>query len=244
MNVEYAASRIPAQATAQFSGVNFGRVMAALGPGSKWTITGTLEGGGSLSTALATDPLAALTGTGTFAVRNGEIPGLDVKNTLVTLARIAQFVSPNVTKFRSFGGDFRIQQQRIYSDALKLDSPDVQAAGRGSAGFNRTLDYTGIADITTSVFSQPQTQLGLSFLRSVFGGKVPESISDFNARVPFALKGTFDNPKFSATAAPQITPLNSPAKPQPQQPGHNPPQIPGIPQLPIKLPPLPFPLGP
>jgi len=244
MNVEYTAPRIPAQATALVSGVDFGRVMAALGSGSKWTITGTLEGGGSLSTALATDPLATLSGTGTFVVRNGAIPGLDVKNTLVTIARIAQFVGPDVTKFRDFGGDFRIQQQRIYSNALKLNAEDLFATGRGSSGFNRTLDYAGIADIKTSVFGQPQTQLGLSFLRSVFGGKVPESISDFNARVPFALKGTFDNPKFSTTGVPQITPLNSPAKPQPQPPGHNPPQIPGIPQLPIKLPPLPFPLGP
>jgi uncharacterized protein involved in outer membrane biogenesis len=244
MNVDYAAPRIPAQVTAEISGVSFGRVMAALAPGSKWTITGTLEGSGSLSTMLATDPVAALSSTGTFAVRNGAIQGLDVKNTLVTIAKIAQFVSAGVTKFRYFGGDFRIQQQRIYSNALKLDSEDLQATGRGSSGFDRTLDYTGIADIKTSVFGQPQTQLGLSFLRNIFGGKVPESISDFNARVPFALKGTFDNPKFSATGAPQITPLNSPAKPQPQQPGHNPPQIPGIPQLPIKLPPLPFPIGP
>jgi hypothetical protein len=75
---------------------------------------------------------------------------------------------------------------------------------------------------------------------------VPQSVSDFNARVPFALKGTFDDPKFSTTGAPQITPLNGPATQQPQQPGpgQNPPQIPGIPQLPIKLPSLPIPIGP
>jgi hypothetical protein len=249
MNVDYTAPRIPMQATAQISGVDFSRVMAALAPGSKRTITGTLEATSNLSTMVAADPLAALTGTGTFAVRNGTIQGLDVKNTLVSVARIAEFVSAGITKFRYFGGDFRIQQQQMYSNSLKLDSEGLQATGQGNSGFDRTLNYTGIADVKTSLFGQPQTQLGLQLLRNALGGKVPESIRDFNARVPFAIRGTFDNPKFSTTGVPQVTPLgpaNPPPQqpgqnPPPQQPGQNPPQIPGIPQLPIKLPPLPFP---
>ena len=244
INVDYSAPRLSTQATAQVSGVDLSRVMAALAPGSKRTITGTLEGTGSLTTMLAADPLAALTGGGTFAVRNGTISGLDVKNTLVSVAKIAEFVSAGITKFRYFGGDFRIQQQRVYSNALKLDSEGLQATGQGSSGFDRTLNYTGIGDVKTSVFGQPQTQLGLSLLRKALGGKVPESVRDFNARVPFALKGTFDDPKFSTIGVPQVTPLNAPAKPQPQQPEQNPPQIPGIPQLPVKIPPLPFPIGP
>jgi hypothetical protein len=241
MNVDYTAPRIPMQATAQISGVDFSRVMAALAPGSTRTITGTLEATSSLATMVAADPLAALAGTGTFALRNGTIKGLDVKNTLVTVAKIAQFVSGDVTKFRYFGGDLRFQQQRVYSNALRLDSEGLQATGHGSSGFDRTLNYTGIADVKTSLFGQPQTQLGLSLLRNALGGKVPESVRDFNARVQFAIKGTFDNPQFSAIGVPQITPLGTPANPQPQQPGQNPPQVPGIPQLPIKLPPLPFP---
>ena len=245
-NIAYAAPHMPTQATAQVSGVDFRRVMVALSPGSKRTIGGTLEGAGSLSMTLAEDPMAGLAGSGTFALRNGTIQGLDVKNTLVTVARVAQFVSGDFTKFRYFGGDFRIQQQRVYSNALKFDSDELQATGQGSSGFNQTLDYSGIADIQTTVFSQPQTQLGLQLLRNALGGKVPvaQSVRDFKARVPFAIKGTFDNPKFSTTGAPQVTPLGGPAKPQPEQPQPAPPQVPGIPQLPFKLPPLPFPLGP
>ena len=241
MNVDYAAPRLPMQATTQVSGVDFSRVMAALNPGSKRTITGTLEGTGSLSTMLATDPLAALTGAGVFAVRNGTIAGLDVKNSLVSVAKIAEFVSSGVTKFRYFGGDFRIQQQRVYSNSLTLDGEGLQATGQGSSGFDRTLNYTGIGNVRTSLFGQSQTQLGLSLLRNALGGRVPESVRDFNARVAFALKGTFDDPKFSTTGVPQVTPLNGPAGPQPQQPGQNPPQIPGLPDLPVKLPPLRFP---
>jgi AsmA-like C-terminal region/AsmA family len=244
MNIDYTAPRIPTQATALVGGVDFSRVMAALAPRSKRTISGTLEGTGSLTTALAADPLAALTGAGTFAVRNGTIQGLDVKNTLVSVAKIAEFVSAGITKFRYFGGDFLIQRQRVYSKALRLDSEGLQATGLGSSGFDRTLNYAGIADVKTSMFGQSQTQLGLLLLRNALGGKVPESVRDFNARVAFTIRGTFDDPKFSATGVPQITPLNTPAKPQPQQPDQNPPQIPGIPQLPVKLPPLPFPLGP
>jgi hypothetical protein len=244
MNVDYSAPRLSTQATAQVSGVDLSRVMAALAPRSTRTISGTLEGTGGLTTMLAADPLAALTGAGTFAVRNGTISGLDVKNTLVSVAKIAEFVSAGITKFRYFGGDFRIQQQRVYSNALKLDSEGLQATGQGSSGFDRTLNYTGIGDVKTSMFGQPQTQLGLLLLRNALGGKVPESVRDFNARVPFALKGTFDDPKFSTIGVPLVTPLNAPAKPQPQQPEQNPPQFPGIPQLPVKLPPLPLPIGP
>jgi len=159
----------------------------------------------------------------------------------VSVAKIAEFVSSGITKFRYFGGDFRIQQQRVYSNSLKLDSEGLQATAQGNSGFDRALNYTGIADVKTTLFGQSQTQLGLALLRNALGGKVPDTVRDFNARVPFALKGTFDNPKFSTIGVPQITPLNGPAAPQPQQPGQNPPQIPGIPQLPIQFPPIHFP---
>jgi hypothetical protein len=246
MNLGYAAAGMPAQATVQVAGVDVRRALAALAPGGRRTISGTLDGNAGLAIALAPDPLAALTGSGTFVVRNGAITGLDVKNTLVTVAKIAQFVSGDLTKFRSFGGDFRIQQRRIYSNALVLDSDELHATGQGSTGFDRTLHYTGLAQITTTVLSQPQTQLGLALLRNALGGRLPlpGSVQDFTARVPFGVSGTVDDPKFSTTGVPQVTPLKSPAKPSPAPGPQQPPQIPGLPQLPFKLPPLPFPVGP
>lgn len=231
--VDYAAALQPAQATAQVRGVDFSKVMTALAPAAKQKITGTLEADAHVATALTQDPLTALTGTGTFAVRNGTLPGLDIKNTLVNMAKIVQVVPSGPTKFRYFGGDFRIEQQRVYSTALKLDAEGLQGTAQGSSGFDRTLNYTGIGNVNGSLLGQSQTQLGnLSLLGNALGGTATPPLGDYSARVPFSLKGTFDDPKFSPAGAPQISRGSAPAKqqPQPEQPGQNP----------LKFLPLPF----
>jgi len=215
-----AAARQPALVTAQVRGVDFGRLVKALAPAAKQQITGTLEADGRLALALGGDPLASLTGAGTFAVRNGVLPGLDMRNTLVALARVAQMNIPaGPTKFQYFGGDFRIAQQRVYSDALRLEAEGLDAVARGSFGFNRTLDYAGTGQVKGSVGSaQPQGQPGTpsSLLGNLLGGTLAPSVGALGARVPFSLKGTFDDPKFAPAGLPQLNQGTNP--PQPQQP--------------------------
>ncbi len=220
-----AAARQPALVTAQVRGVDFARVVKALAPAAKQQITGTLEADGRLALALGRDPLASLTGAGTFAVRNGILPGLDMRNTLVALARVAQVNIPaGPTKFQYFGGDFRIAQQRVYSDALRLEAEGLDAVARGSSGFNRTLDYTGTGQVKGGLGSaQPQGQPGTpsSLLGNLLGGMLTPSGGAFDARVPFSLKGTFDDPKFSPAGMPQLNQGTNPAQPQrPAGPGN------------------------
>jgi len=178
-----------------------------------------------LATAFGGDPLGSLTGTGTFAVRNGTLPGLDMRNTLVSLARVVQLNIPaGPTKFRSFGGDFRIRQRRVYSEALRLDADGLEADARGSCGFDRTLDYTGTGLVkgsagTASPQGQPADPLS-SLLGNALGGGLNQSAGGMSARVAFSLRGTFDDPKFAPTGIPQFGQGTN--KPQPQQPGGNP----------------------
>ncbi|HYM90829.1 MAG TPA: AsmA family protein [bacterium] len=221
--LDSAAAHQPALVTAQVRGVDFGRVVKALAPAAKQQITGTLEVDGRLALALGGDPLASLTGAGTFAVRNGTLPGLDMRNTLVALARVAQVNIPaGPTKFQYFGGDFRIAQQRVYSDALRLEAEGLDAVARGSFGFNRTLDYTGTGHVKGSLGSaQPQGQPGTpsSLLGNLLGGTLPGGA--FDMRVSFSLKGTFDDPKFAPAGMPQLNQGTNPAQPQrPAGPGN------------------------
>ena len=220
--VAYAAAHQPALLTAQVRGVDVGRMMTAVAPGGKQKITGTLEADGRLATAFGGDPLGSLTGTGTFAVRNGTLPGLDMRNTLVSLARVVQLNIPaGPTKFQSFGGDFRIRQRRVYSDALRLNADDLEADARGSCGFDRTLDYTGTGLLKGITSASPQGQPGnpLSLLGNL-GGALTQSGGTFSARVAFTLRGTFDDPKFSPTGIPQLG--GGTNQQHPPQPGGNP----------------------
>ncbi len=93
---------------------------------------------------------AALAGAGTFAVRNGSFPGLDLKSTLAQMARALQLNVPaGPTRFRYFGGDLRISQQHVYSDSLRLVAEDLEGTAKGSVGFNKALDYMGTGTLKT-----------------------------------------------------------------------------------------------
>jgi uncharacterized protein involved in outer membrane biogenesis len=237
--VAIAAPRLPAQGTAQVRGVNVRTLQAALAPGGTQRITGTLEGNGRFATTVMPDPLAALSGTGTFAIRNGTLPGLDLKNMLGKIANVGQGAPGGSTSFRYFGGDFRIARQRIYSNSLKLDSDALQATAHGSTGFDQTLDYAGNGIVKGTTLGTAAGQLGnLPGVGQALGGygSTIQALGAYTAQVPFSLKGTFGNPKFSATGLPQISRTTAPAQQPSKQPppsGPNPIQLPQLPQLPF-----------
>ena len=226
--LNYALANLPTVVAAKAQGVNVASLLSALSPGAR-KVTGALEANLNLATALARDPQAALTGSGIFAVRDGSFPGLDLKNNLAQVARTLQVNVPaGDTRFRYFGGDLRIAQQRAYSNALQLNADELDGTARGSIGFNHTLDYTG-----TSVLKSlgPGTSLGASGLPSVtglLGRVVPGAASVTGARVPFSLRGTIDAPKFSLAGVPQFLRDQSP---QQQQPPPQQPQQPSLPEL-------------
>jgi hypothetical protein len=156
------------------------------------------------------------------------------------MAKVVQ--NAGLTTFRYFGGDFRIARQRVYSNALKLDSANLTAAGRGSAGFDQSLDYTGTGTMNGTALSSVQTGLsGLPFVSGLLGqyGPTVQSLAGYTVTIPFSLKGTFNSPTFAATGIPQVSRSTASSTPPSQQrPAPQPPQVPGFPT--IKLPQLPF----
>lgn len=242
--LRYAAAGAPAQGTVQLNGVDVGKLLAAVAGGGQ-RITGTLEANGTLSTMLTPDPLAALAGTGTFAVRNGGLPGLNLQQRFASLANLAPGALSGITTFRFFGGDFRIAQKRVDSNELKLLSDNLQATARGSAGFDQTLNYSGTGTMNGAALSKTGSQLGsLPFIGNALGGygAAVQSIAGYTIDVPFALKGTVANPQFSAAGTPRVSrSASSGSQPSQHQPSPQPPQLPQLPGLPpIKLPQLPF----
>ncbi len=204
--LNYDAPSMPAFATAQVRGVDLGRIVKTAAPGAR-RITGTLEADVRGVTAFGRDPKVALTGGGTFAIRNGVFQGLDLQSSLAQITKTLQLNVPaGDTRFTYFGGDLRIANQRAYSDALRLEADTMEGTARGSAGFNRTLDYAG-----TGVLKRVTTSQGSAWVGQLLGNAAQGTASGLGVRIPFSLKGTVDDPKFSLAGTPQ--PVQGQGKP-------------------------------
>ena len=206
VGVDLASAAMSTRLAARLEGVNVGQLVAEAAPKNKNKITGTLEADARLGTALAGDPLAALGGEGTFAVRNGTVPGLNLGGALVEMAKLMQMSVPaGDTKFSYFGGDFRIANQRVHSQNLNLQSDALDASLRGSLGFDQTLSYSGTGMVKgqgTAQTQQPQSSDPIGGLRRVFGRVAQTAMQISGMRVPFAVSGTVENPKFVLTGPP------------------------------------------
>ena len=211
--VDDLAAGLPARLTAKARGINVTEIMKSAASGER-KITGTLDADLHMSTAFGRDPDAPLMGGGTFAVRNGTLERLDLKSHLAKMARVMQ---PNVpggaTRFNYFGGDVRIAQQRVYSDALRFEADGLEATASGSFGIDKTLDYAGTGTLRTST----SKAVGSRSVGRILSDVVRGAAVALGVRVPFSLGGTFDDPQFSMGRTPPLTPGQNPQRPL-QQP--------------------------
>ncbi len=215
--VDTSAATLPLAATAQARGINLGQMVSTLSPHAR-KITGTLDADLRLATAAGQDPEAALTGAGTFAVRNGSFPGLDLKSSMAQMARVLQLNVPaGDTRFRYFGGDLRIAHQRVQSNSLRLNGDDLDGTARGSLGFDKTLDYTGVAVLKARASGASPSVGALPSVGQMLGNLAPGAGGATGAQVPFSLRGTLDDPKFSLAGTPQFIRNQSTQPPPPDQ---------------------------
>ena len=106
------------------------------------------------------------------------------------------------TRFTYFGGDYRIASRRVHSQKLDLQSESLEASLGGSFGFDQTLDYSGWG-LLTGKKDEPEEGRGnqLGAIGRIFGSVVQQTVGQM--RVPFAVRGTFENPKFILAGTPQ-----------------------------------------
>jgi uncharacterized protein involved in outer membrane biogenesis len=196
---------------ARVEGVNVTQVLSAVSPGTQQKLSGTFEADARLGVPLgAANPLAAASGEGTFAVRNGTFPGLDVQGTLAQMAKLLAFDVPTGdTRFSYFGGDFRISGARVHSEQLVLNAEALEASLRGSFGFDQSLNYngTGLLKGQGTVQEQQQSDSNpLGGLRRVFGKVVQQTMNISGMRIPFTVRGTMKDPKILPGGVPQPIP--------------------------------------
>lgn len=216
--LNYSAAGLPAAASMKLRGINLERVIAAASPRTK-KITGTLEADLNLATTLRAGPTAALRGGGTFAVRDGAFPGMDLKGTMIRIANALQYHVPaGDTRFRYFGGDLDATRQRVYSRDLQLHGSDLEAAGHGSFGFDGTLDYTGTATVPVVASTAPRPRGIFPAIGNAVGKAVRGVMGPTEVRAAFSVGGTFSKPTFAPVGSPGLhrTPSASPGAAAPQ----------------------------
>ncbi len=237
-NVAFAASGLPVTATAAARGIDLAQLTGIFSSGAP-KVTGALDANLLLATTLGQNPEAALTGAGTFAARNGSLPGFALTDFMVHAVRSLGVNAPSgPTRFSYFGGDLRIAGERVYSTALRFVSDALDGMGRGSVGFDRSLDYTGTGILKAVTPGAAGTSSG-----SLLSGLLPSAGKTLGAlaagasgaQVPFSIGGTFDAPRFALTGSPQWlrgAPTQGSRSPQP------PPALSGLPSLPgfLKVP--------
>jgi hypothetical protein len=223
--LDYSAASLPSVGTVNVQGVNLERRRLPSPP--RRSITGTLDADLRFATALARDPEATLTGAGTFAVHNGSFQGMDFKGNLAQMARAMQLNVPaGDTRFSYFGGDIRIAQKRGYSNALQLHAEAMEGTGHGSFGLNRTLGYTGIGVLNPVTLGTSPSTGALPSVWQVLGNVLPSGVGTTLVKVPFSLRGTFDDPKFSLAGTPELIRAQSRQQLPRQQPKEPPQALP------------------
>ncbi|MBI4466250.1 MAG: AsmA family protein [Acidobacteria bacterium] len=211
LGVNLNQTSLPASVSFRAEGVNVAQAVAAASPAAQGKLTGTFEADGRVGVPLGEgDPLAGLAGEGTFAVRNGTFPGLNVEGTLAGMAKFLQMDVPKGdTRFSFFGGDYRIAGQRVHNRNLRLEAETLEASLGGSFGFDQTLNYTGWGvlrgkggDSQATQEQQGEKSGGglLGGFRKVFGEVARQTIG--RMRVPFSVTGTFQEPSFILAGTP------------------------------------------
>ncbi|MBI1750181.1 MAG: AsmA family protein [Acidobacteria bacterium] len=200
--------------------IDVGKMLASA-PGTRGKITGTgeltLQVFGSLGSAV----LNSLTGAGNFAVRDGRLPSFNLGGAAQALAKVQQILTlgqgglpSGETSFSAITGDLALGGGRISSNRIHVDASVGTVDMRGSFGFDQTLSYDGQAVLIRS--SSGGVNNPVDAITTVLGGVMKQTVGRIT--VPFAIRGTFANPKIQpGRGIPTISTAPSPGQQQPAQ---------------------------
>jgi uncharacterized protein involved in outer membrane biogenesis len=134
--------------------------------------------------------LDSLTGTGSFSLRDGVLPGLNLHGALGALANFSGQSNSGTSPYRVIQGDLNIARKRVASRQIHVDTPEGIVDLHGSFGFDKTIEYEGQAKLAGG----GANPVGLA--ASVLGAAMGANIK--SATIPFSVRGTFANPKLAA----------------------------------------------
>jgi uncharacterized protein involved in outer membrane biogenesis len=176
---------------AKFSGINVAHVLEPFENG-RGKMTGKMEGDLTLAGEIqhSRRPLAGIRGNGHVAVRNGEVPSLELNANLMRLVRFNNLgpAKENPSSFSFISTDLELANLRIASKAIDIDGYGVDIDGAGSVNVDGSdeLDYQGEARITTKQ----------GFFTNTFARMSGATIKDGKLTFPFRIGGTIETPIF------------------------------------------------
>jgi hypothetical protein len=131
----------------------------------------------------------ALTGTGTFSVRDGHLPSVNLN---AAPGAATNSDSPPVqTPFRQIAGDVAIAGQHFASRTIHIDAPSGLVDLHGNLSFNGAIEYQGQISFPGGAAASSSTATdGIAgFLSEILKNAAGKLV------VPFALKGTLAQPQ-------------------------------------------------
>jgi uncharacterized protein involved in outer membrane biogenesis len=177
---------------ARLSGINVAQLLAAF-PNGGGKITGKMEGDVKLAGEIehSLRPLAGIHGAGHVTVRNGQVPSLKLNANLMKLAHFNDLgpAKNDPSSFNLITTDLELDNQRISSRVIDIDGYGVDVDGSGSVSVSGsdTLNYRGLAEITTKE----------SFFTNTIARLSGATLKDGKLQFPFHIGGTIDNPVFA-----------------------------------------------
>src|SRR3984893_14540871 len=177
---------------ARLNGINVAQLLAAF-PNGGGKMTGKMEGDVKLAGEImhSLRPLAGIYGAGHVTVRNGQVPSLKLNANLMKLAHFNDLgpAKNDPSAFNLITTDLELDNQRISSRVIDIDGYGVDVDGSGSVSVSGsdTLDYRGLAEITTKE----------SFFTNTVARMSGAALKDGKLQFPFHIGGTINNPVFS-----------------------------------------------
>jgi uncharacterized protein involved in outer membrane biogenesis len=167
--------------------------------------------------ALGASLMNSLTGQGSFALRDGTLPGVQLSRALQDLMKVQNLLSfgqsggggGSQTTFSSIQGDLAIRSARLYTERTHADTNLGSGDIRGSIGFDQTLDLSGTWLVNSGALSGagagPQPAAGGNPAQQILGGLLGQATSRATGgplSVPFIVRGTLKDPKVTPGGVP------------------------------------------
>ncbi len=192
-SLDFGGANLAYTVDAKMKGVDVAGLTNAF-PQARGMITGTMEGSAKMNgeATHSSDPLAGITGSGQTAIRNGQMPSLQLGDNLRSLAKMASVGPANgdPSSFSSLSSDFQISNDRLSNNKVTLvgNGMEVDASGSMTMAGEGSLDYQGDASLAAN---------GSNPLATIMGGLAGAKMANGKLIFPFTVGGTLAKPKFS-----------------------------------------------
>jgi uncharacterized protein involved in outer membrane biogenesis len=174
-------------ANLQLRGLDVGRMLASAPGGMNGKMTGFADFDMQMVGSSGADWQKTLTGNGTFSIRDGKLPGVNLAGSLGALAKVAGL---NETSFKRISGDLNIVDGRVSSKQTKMDSSSGEVELGGGVNLSdQAMSFDGKATLGGAA------ALPAEIISSLLSAASTKNISA-GITVPFSIGGTLSDPKF------------------------------------------------